>query len=82
MPTTRKQRQHEQRAKAERQARSDALTIKAALERYDHDLRMYRRLRRLGLAVREPDCPTDRATYRAAARRELARSRRSRARFG
>jgi hypothetical protein len=69
MPTTRKQRQHEQRAKAERRRKADALFVKAELERYDKALRIFQKVRRLGITMREPDPPTSTRPYRAAVRR-------------
>jgi hypothetical protein len=74
--TTRRQRLHEQRAKAERRAKADGLLIKAELERYDQSLRIWQRVRRLGIAAPMPDPPTSTSSYRAAVRR-LNRQRRS-----
>lgn len=55
--------------RAERRAKADTLTIRAAHERYLNELRTWQRLRRLGIQTGEPAPPTIQPSYKAAVRR-------------
>jgi len=76
MPATRKQRLHERRERERRAAKRDALTIKAALERYDAALKTHYTALRAGAASRKPVGPFKTAYYKGAVQRELGRARR------